>query len=732
MPPKTGKRKATTKKPINTKKAIKASNAITTPDRLTWRGWVEMESEPAFFNVMLKEMGVRGIKVNEVWSMDDNCMAMLPQPVHALIFLFRYQETDKTKLETECPKQVWYAEQVPDFACATFALLNIVNNIPGLEMGQELRAFKQRTQDMTPRLRGDAIDDFTFVKQIHNSFARDEDLLDADSHLKDKLTKARKEQAVAKAKKTKAANAAARAAKSNPPEKEVSKSGRVTRSSPPQENSWKTTPVKSTALKENSSKTSPVVKSTAPKENSSKTPPDVKSGPLAETVAEGTRAPRSSPSVEEEEKRTPAKKSTSALNSSPSVDTPKEESPKGTRTSKRNKKPTIKAAEASPNTTSKSAPSSKTKASKSPAEPDVKLLNDHTTPKKGKANKSPDDTPTKVKTNGATTLDHHSVSSSSSTSSKRKHSDDGDDEVTEITEKDIKVSSLQNSKAGSQANKKLKLNAPKKAAATDPDADFATTTEQATSNNGPRRSGRQPKPRKDLLPVAEHEEEESAAAAEAQAFDEEGFHFCAYMPIGDRVWKLDGMDGFPQDMGPIEDGVDWLNIARPALQERVAQYAAGAIEFNLMAIVHDPMVACTEGLAANVKALEATEAKLTTVVEDWKELLDEDEDISALVNGRENKLGLHNADIERASLTDRDQQALANAEDLTDLLALRKEIILQQKGLRHACETEMWDARRDITEAKLRRQDHMAYCEEHNHPTGTLDLDTGVYKKGKE
>jgi hypothetical protein len=716
MPPKTGKRKATTKKPINTKKAIKASNAVTTPDRLTWPGWVEMESEPAFFNVMLKEMGVRGIKVNEVWSMDDNCMAMLPRPVHALIFLFRYQATDKTKLETECPKQVWYAEQVPDFACATFALLNIVNNIPGLEMGQELRAFKQRTQDMTPRLRGDAIDDFTFVKQIHNSFARDEDLLNADSHLKDKLTKARKEQAVAKAKKTKAANAAARAAKSNPPEKEVSKSGRVTRSSPPQENSSKTTPVKSTA----------------PKENSSKTPPDVKSGPLAKTVAEGTRAPRSSPSVEEAEKRTPAKKSTSALNSSSPVETPKEESPKGTRTSKRNKKPTIKAAEASPNTPSKSAPSSKTKASKSPAEPDAKLPNDHTTPKKGKAKKSPDDTPTKVKTNGATTLDHHYISSSSSTSSKRKRSDDGDDEVTEITEKDIKASSLQKSKADSQANKKLKLNAPKKAAATDPDADFATTTEQATSNNGPRRSGRQPKPRKDLLPAAEHEEEESAAAVEAQAFDEEGFHFCAYMPIGDRVWKLDGMDGFPQDMGPIEDGVDWLNIARPALQERVAQYAAGAIEFNLMAIVHDPMVACTEALAANVKALEATEAKLTTVVEDWKELLDEDEDISALVNGRKNKLGLHNADIERASLTDIDQQALANAEDLTDLLALRKEIILQQNGLRHACETEMWDARRDITEAKLRRQDHMAYCEEHNHPTGTLDLDTGVYKKGKE
>jgi ubiquitin carboxyl-terminal hydrolase L5 len=234
---------------------------------------------------MLKDMGVRGVKVNEVYSMDDNDMAMLPQPVHALIFLFRYQGTDKTKLETECPKQVWYAEQVPDFACATFALLNIINNIPGLEMGQQLRAFKQRTQDMTPRLRGDAIDEFTFVKRIHNSFARDEDLLNADAHLKEKLTRTRKEQAVAKAQKTKAANAAARAAKANPPEEKVSEPVRVIKR------------------------------------------------PSEAQFAEGTRAPRSSPSDEETAKSSPAAKSSLSA-----AETPKEESLKGTRTSSQRSK----------------------------------------------------------------------------------------------------------------------------------------------------------------------------------------------------------------------------------------------------------------------------------------------------------------------------------------------------------------------------------------------------------
>jgi ubiquitin carboxyl-terminal hydrolase L5 len=172
------------------------------------------------------------------------------------------------------------------------------------------------------------------------------------------------------------------------------------------------------------------------------------------------------------------------------------------------------------------------------------------------------------------------------------------------------------------------------------------------------------------------------------------------------------MDGFPQDMGPIEDGVDWLDIAKPALEERMAQYVVGAIEFNLMAVMHDPMVACTNALAANVKALEATEAKLKTVVEDWRELLDEGEDTGKLVDSQKNGLGLHNADIERVSLTERDQEALAKAVNLSDLLDLRKEIILQQNGLRRACEDEMYNSRKDDVAARTRRQDHTTYLEE--------------------
>lgn len=62
--------------------------------------------------------------------------------------------------------------QTASNACASVALLNIVNNIPDLELGENLQAFKEFTKDFTPALRGDAIANFRFVKEIHNSFAR--------------------------------------------------------------------------------------------------------------------------------------------------------------------------------------------------------------------------------------------------------------------------------------------------------------------------------------------------------------------------------------------------------------------------------------------------------------------------------------------------------------------------------------------------------------------------------
>ncbi|KAI5285106.1 hypothetical protein KEM54_000825 [Ascosphaera aggregata] len=84
------------------------------------------------------------------------------------------------------------SEPTSDYACASVALLNIVNNAEGLELGEELQHFKEFTKTFTPALRGIAINNFEFVKRVHNSFARKMDILSIDLQLKNEATEKRR------------------------------------------------------------------------------------------------------------------------------------------------------------------------------------------------------------------------------------------------------------------------------------------------------------------------------------------------------------------------------------------------------------------------------------------------------------------------------------------------------------------------------------------------------------
>ncbi|KAL8928409.1 MAG: hypothetical protein Q9172_000895 [Xanthocarpia lactea] len=171
------------------------SAPATSEDRSRWKGFCEIESEPAFFNVMLRDFGVEDVRVQEVVSLDPDMLAYLPRPVYGLIFLFKWREEDPDKQEPSCPEGIWFANQTVNNACASVALLNIVNNIPELKLGEHLQQFKEFTLDFTPALRGDAIGNFEFVKTIHNSFARKMDMLNADLQLKNDASSRKKSKA---------------------------------------------------------------------------------------------------------------------------------------------------------------------------------------------------------------------------------------------------------------------------------------------------------------------------------------------------------------------------------------------------------------------------------------------------------------------------------------------------------------------------------------------------------
>lgn len=68
---------------------------------------------------------------------------------------------------------------------------------------------------------------------------------------------------------------------------------------------------------------------------------------------------------------------------------------------------------------------------------------------------------------------------------------------------------------------------------------------------------------------------------------EDPFHFVAYIPHGQHVYELDGLQQAPRRHGGIADK-NWLDVVAPIIQTKIDQYDGSEIRFNLMLVTEDP------------------------------------------------------------------------------------------------------------------------------------------------
>ncbi|KAK6608195.1 ubiquitin carboxyl-terminal hydrolase, family 1 [Botrytis cinerea] len=167
-----------------------ALKPLTDDERKAWKGWCELESDPALFNYILREYGVKDVKIQEVLGLEDEMLQYLRKPVYGLVFLFKYIEDGSEDEETplKCPNHIWFANQTTHNACATIALLNIVMNVPDLDLGDCIGSFKEDTRFLKPAYRGQKLSQNECIRNIHNSFARRMDILNADLALSNEVS----------------------------------------------------------------------------------------------------------------------------------------------------------------------------------------------------------------------------------------------------------------------------------------------------------------------------------------------------------------------------------------------------------------------------------------------------------------------------------------------------------------------------------------------------------------
>lgn len=114
-------------------------------------GWLELESDPGLFTLLLEDFGVKGVQVEEIYDLHKP----LESPVYGFIFLFRWIEERRSRRkfveqiesfvrDEETINNIFFAQQMVPNSCATHALLSILLNCPNLHLGETLSRLKVR------------------------------------------------------------------------------------------------------------------------------------------------------------------------------------------------------------------------------------------------------------------------------------------------------------------------------------------------------------------------------------------------------------------------------------------------------------------------------------------------------------------------------------------------------------------------------------------------------------
>lgn len=161
-------------------------------ESLSDENWMPLEANPTVINEFITKIGFETIfyKFYDVISIDEFSLAILPQPVQALLFLYdetkvqrEFRKKQKAELEASgqyVDKDLFFMKQYAKNACGTIAafhsLINMYNKTKSfITKGSYLDKFIAETQSLTPEERGKYFQKDDKLKETHKKAAAEGD-----------------------------------------------------------------------------------------------------------------------------------------------------------------------------------------------------------------------------------------------------------------------------------------------------------------------------------------------------------------------------------------------------------------------------------------------------------------------------------------------------------------------------------------------------------------------------
>ncbi|KAL0215834.1 hypothetical protein P9112_008018 [Eukaryota sp. TZLM1-RC] len=142
--------------------------------------WIPLESNPSVLTSFAQRLGLPSqYQFEDIFGLDDELLAMVPQPVKAAIFLFpitdkieQYNKEEEEQLSTVAPNNdLFFAIQDIPNACGTYAIIHAVLNnsdiVEQLPAESWFAKFLSETTDKSPHERAVYLNEDQTLAKFH-------------------------------------------------------------------------------------------------------------------------------------------------------------------------------------------------------------------------------------------------------------------------------------------------------------------------------------------------------------------------------------------------------------------------------------------------------------------------------------------------------------------------------------------------------------------------------------